>query len=80
MASYLQTLAVGKYKKITAEGPGGIPLTYWYRPGTDDKLLPSLKKSPQFLTLPGASASGRTRSPPAASCWSTPRRAWRPSR
>lgn len=49
MASYLQTLAVGKYKKLTATGPHGLPLTYWYRPGVDDKLVPSLKKSPQFL-------------------------------
>jgi aminopeptidase N len=51
MASYLQTLAVGKYKKITATGPHGLPLTYWYRPGVDDKLVPSLKKSPQFITF-----------------------------
>jgi aminopeptidase N len=51
MASYLQTLAVGKYKKLTATGPQGLPLTYWYRPGVDDKLVPSLKKSPQFLTF-----------------------------
>jgi len=49
MASYLQTLAVGKYRKITATGPHGLPLTYWYRPGADDKLVPSLKKSPQFI-------------------------------
>ncbi|MFI5888960.1 M1 family metallopeptidase [Actinoplanes sp. NPDC051513] len=51
MASYLQTLAVGKYKKVSAEGPGGVPLAYWYRPGADDKLLPSLRKSPQFLNF-----------------------------
>lgn len=51
MASYLQTLAVGKYKKITAKGPRNIPLTYWYRPGTDDKLVPSLKKSPAYLSF-----------------------------
>jgi aminopeptidase N len=51
MASYLQTLAVGKYKKITATGPHGLPLTYWYRPGVDDKFVPSLKKSPQFISF-----------------------------
>jgi aminopeptidase N len=51
MSSYLQTLAVGKYRKVAATGPGGTPLTYWYRPGTDDKLLPSLRKSPQFLSF-----------------------------
>ncbi|GAA0539471.1 M1 family metallopeptidase [Paractinoplanes ferrugineus] len=51
MASYLQTLAVGKYKKATGQGPRGIPLTYWYRDQTDAKMLPSLKKSPAFLTF-----------------------------
>jgi len=49
VATYLTTLAVGKYKKITASGPHGIPLTYWYRPGTDGRLLPSLRKSPTYL-------------------------------
>jgi len=51
MASYLQTLAVGKYKKVSAKGPHGIPLTYWYRPGKDEKFLPSLKKSPAFVSF-----------------------------
>lgn len=51
MATYLQTLAVGKYQKATGKGPHGIPLTYWYRAGTDNKMLPSLKKSPMFLTF-----------------------------
>ncbi|MEU7175957.1 M1 family metallopeptidase [Micromonospora tulbaghiae] len=50
VATYLTTLAVGKYQKLTAAGPRGVPLTYWYRKGTDDKLLPYLKKSPQYLT------------------------------
>jgi len=49
VATYLTTLAVGKYKAITAKGPHGIPLTYWYRPGTDERLLPSLRKSPKYL-------------------------------
>jgi aminopeptidase N len=49
VATYLTTLAVGEYKKISAKGPRGIPLTYWYRPGTDDKLVPTLKKSPKYL-------------------------------
>ena len=51
MAAYLQTLAVGEYRKITATGPRGIPLTYWYRPGKDEKIVPSLKKSPAFLSF-----------------------------
>jgi aminopeptidase N len=49
VATYLTTLAVGRYTKETAEGPRGVPLTYWYRKGTDDKLLPVIKKSPQLL-------------------------------
>ena len=49
MATYLQTLAVGRYRKVAAEGPHGIPLTYWYRPGLDERRLPSLKKSPAFI-------------------------------
>lgn len=51
VATYLTTLAVGKYRKVTAKGPRGIPLTYWYRPGTDDKLLPTLKRSPKYLAF-----------------------------
>jgi aminopeptidase N len=49
VASYLTTLAVGPYRKATAKGPHGIPLTYWYRAGDTD-LLPSLRKSPSFLS------------------------------
>jgi aminopeptidase N len=49
VATYLTTLAVGKYRKIAATGPHGLPLTYWYRPGTDDKLVGSLKKSPEYI-------------------------------
>jgi aminopeptidase N len=50
VAPYVTTLAVGKYRKITEPGPGGLPLTYWYRPGKDDKLVPALKKSGPLLT------------------------------
>lgn len=50
VATYLTTLAVGKYQKLTATGPHGIPLTYWYRPGIDGNLVPVLKKSPEYLT------------------------------
>ena len=49
VAAYLVTLAVAKYRKTTAKGPGGIPLTYWAVPKTHDKQLAVLKKSPQAL-------------------------------
>ncbi|GAA4569170.1 M1 family metallopeptidase [Planotetraspora kaengkrachanensis] len=48
VASYLTTLAVGKYKKAAGKGPHGLPLTYWYRPG-DKGALPVLKQSPKYL-------------------------------
>jgi aminopeptidase N len=51
VATYLQTLAVGKYRKITAKGPRNIPLTYWVRPGTDDKLVSTLQRSPKYLAF-----------------------------
>ncbi|MFI5931430.1 M1 family metallopeptidase [Actinoplanes sp. NPDC051494] len=51
VATYLTTLAVGRYQKIEAEGPHGLPLTYWYRKGIDDKLVESLKKSPEYVAF-----------------------------
>jgi aminopeptidase N len=51
VATYLQTLAVGRYRKVTATGPHRLPLTYWYRPGVDEKLLPSLRKSPAYVSF-----------------------------
>lgn len=49
-AAYLTTLAVDKYKSVTQDGPHGVKLTYFVLPKTDDKLVTSLKKSPQILT------------------------------
>jgi len=50
MASYLMTLAAGKYTKLTATGPGGIPMTFWYRKGTKDaRFVPVLKDAPNLL-------------------------------
>ncbi|MFC4533567.1 M1 family metallopeptidase [Sphaerisporangium dianthi] len=48
VASYLTTLAVGKFEKTTATGPHGLPLTYWYMP-RDRRFLPGLKKSAKYL-------------------------------
>ncbi|MGH3360557.1 MAG: M1 family metallopeptidase, partial [Nocardioidaceae bacterium] len=47
-ASYLTTIAIGDYTPTEAEGPGGLPLTYWTRPD-DDHLLPLLEESPRVL-------------------------------
>ncbi|MDQ1659839.1 MAG: hypothetical protein QOD41_4922 [Cryptosporangiaceae bacterium] len=49
VATYLVTVAFGKYEKTTATGPHGIPLTYWTRTGTDAALLASLKQTPKRL-------------------------------
>jgi aminopeptidase N len=51
VASYLVTLAAGKFKKTTATGPHGLPLTYWTRPKTDDDLLTVLKESPEAIAF-----------------------------
>ena len=51
VASYLVTLAAGKYRKTTAKGPHGLPLTYWTRPKTDDNLLTVLKESPEAIAF-----------------------------
>ncbi|MEV6525129.1 M1 family metallopeptidase [Longispora sp. NPDC051575] len=49
VASYLTTLAVGKFQKETATGPHGLPLTYWYKADTDPVILSYLRKSPQYV-------------------------------
>ncbi|HEX6684967.1 MAG TPA: M1 family metallopeptidase [Candidatus Limnocylindrales bacterium] len=49
MSSYLSTLAVGKYTKETATGPGGLPITYWFRPGTDDAIMKTVRNTPRYL-------------------------------
>jgi aminopeptidase N len=51
VATYVQTLAVGRYESVTATGPRGLPLTYWYRPGRDERLLPALRKSPAYVSF-----------------------------
>jgi aminopeptidase N len=50
VASYLTTLAVGKYTKEAAAGPHGIPLTYWYRPAKDGAMMKLVRKSPKYLS------------------------------
>ena len=49
VASYLMTLAVAKYRKVSQTGPHGLPLTYWVEPKKDDKALAVLKKSPKAI-------------------------------
>ncbi|MFG1602546.1 M1 family metallopeptidase [Actinoplanes sp. NPDC049265] len=50
VASYLVTMAASRYRKTTATGPHGLPLTYWTRTGVDDKKLAELKKSPAAIS------------------------------
>ncbi|AKU19119.1 peptidase M1 [Luteipulveratus mongoliensis] len=38
VSSYLTTVAVGPFKKEEANGPRGLPLTYWVRPQDADEL------------------------------------------
>ncbi|UWP86144.1 M1 family metallopeptidase [Dactylosporangium fulvum] len=49
VASYLTTLAVGRYTKSEVTGPRGLPITLWTRTGKDDAFIPELKKSPEYL-------------------------------
>ncbi|HEV7711726.1 MAG TPA: M1 family metallopeptidase [Asanoa sp.] len=49
VASYATTLAVGRFKKSTAKGPRGIPVTYWYR-ADDPTVLTQLKRSTKLLS------------------------------
>ena len=49
VASYLATLALGRYTKIEDVGPGGLPITYWIRTGRDEDFIPALKRSPEML-------------------------------
>jgi len=49
VASYLATLALGRYIKRTDTGPRGLPITYWLRNGKDEYLEPALRKTPALL-------------------------------
>lgn len=49
MASYLVALGIDRYKRYTAKGPHGLPVSYWVRPQDGDWALPVLRKTPQML-------------------------------
>ena len=49
VASYLATLALGRYTKHEDVGPGGLPITYWIRTDRDEDVLPALQRSPELL-------------------------------
>ncbi|WP_432825327.1 M1 family metallopeptidase [Dactylosporangium sp. CA-092794] len=49
MASYLTTLAVGKYTKTEVQGPGNLPVTLWTRTGDDAARLAALRRTPDYL-------------------------------
>ncbi|GAA1801956.1 M1 family metallopeptidase [Luedemannella flava] len=49
VASYLTTLAVGKYTKVTDTGPRGMPITYWLRTGHDEGMRPVFERTPEII-------------------------------
>jgi aminopeptidase N len=49
MASYLVALGFDRYRKYTATGPHGLPVSYWIRPQDRAWALPVLRKTPQML-------------------------------
>jgi aminopeptidase N len=49
IASYLVALGIDRYRKYTATGPHGIPVTYWVRPQDRARAMPVLRKTPRML-------------------------------
>jgi aminopeptidase N len=49
VASYATTLVVGRYSKLTGNGPGGVPVTMWVRTGADDDQRPLARQLPTVL-------------------------------
>jgi aminopeptidase N len=47
-ASYLVTIAIGKYTETEDTGPHGLPITYWTPVGRDD-LIRGLRYTPQAI-------------------------------
>jgi aminopeptidase N len=48
VASYVTTLAIGKYTKVTPAG-SGVPVTCWLRTGRDEAFQPALERVPELL-------------------------------
>ncbi|GAA2344060.1 M1 family metallopeptidase [Dactylosporangium salmoneum] len=50
VASYLTTLAAGRYTKTELTGPHGLPVQLWTRTGVDDSgRLAALRRVPEYL-------------------------------
>ncbi|WP_432973012.1 M1 family metallopeptidase [Dactylosporangium sp. CA-233914] len=49
VASYLTTLAVGRYTKTELTGPHGLPITLWTRTASDAATLDSLGRLPEYV-------------------------------
>jgi aminopeptidase N len=52
VATYLATLAIGRYTQLTDTGPHGLPITYWLREGVDADtyLRPVLRRTPELIS------------------------------
>jgi aminopeptidase N len=48
VASYVTTLAIGKYTKVTPTSTG-VPVTCWLRTGRDEAFKPALERVPELL-------------------------------
>ncbi|MGI5242843.1 M1 family metallopeptidase [Dactylosporangium sp. CA-139066] len=49
VASYLTTLAAGRYTRTEVKGPRGMPVVLWTRTGVDDASVDELRHSPDYL-------------------------------
>ena len=50
VATYLATLAIGRYTRLSDTGPHGLPITYWLREVDGDSYLrPVLRRTPEMI-------------------------------
>lgn len=50
VASYVTLFTADRYRKFTAKGPRGIPITYWLRKADQAENLPIARQTPKILT------------------------------
>jgi aminopeptidase N len=50
IATYLVAFAVGRFDRVDATGPHGIPVTYWVRPADRAATEPTLSRTPELIS------------------------------
>ena len=49
IATYLVTLAVDRFDRTEDRTPGGLPVSYWVRESDADRMLPTLRRTPEMI-------------------------------